>query len=70
MPYRWYDFDDASALNKVLVKTRRDMNEPEDIAEASSIVKALQGRKRIQRVYAPDSDRAAELTSMLEEVDK
>ncbi len=70
MPYRWYDFDNDSALNKVLVKTRRDMNEPEDIAEASSIVKALQGRKRIQRVYAPDSDRAAELTSMLEEVDK
>ena len=70
MPYRWYDFDNDSALNKVLVKTRRDMDEPEDIAEASSIVKALQGRKRIQRVYAPDSDRAAELTSMLEEVDK
>lgn len=70
MPYRWYDFDNDSALNKVLVKAHRDMNEPEDIAEASSIVKALQDRKRIQRVYAPGSDRAAELTSMLEEVDK
>lgn len=70
MPYRWYDFDDASALNKVLVKTRGDMNEPEDIAEESSIVKALQGRERIQRVYAPDSDRADELANILEEVDK
>ena len=70
MPYRWYDFDDASALNKVLVKTRGDMNEPEDIAEESSIVKALQGRERIQRVYAPDSAKADELANMLEEVDK
>lgn len=70
MPYRWYDFDDASALNKVLVKTRRDMNEPKDIAEESSIVKALQGRERIQRVYAPDSAEADDLTSMLKEVDK
>ena len=70
MPYRWYDFDDASALNKVLVKTRRDMNEPKDIAEESSIVKALQGRERIQRVYAPDSAKADELANMLEEVDK
>ena len=69
-PYKWYDFDDASALNKVLVKTRGDMNEPKDIAEESSIVKALQGRERIQRVYAPDSDRAGELANMLEEVDK
>ena len=70
MPYKWYDFDDTSALNKVLVKTRGDMNEPKDIAEESSIVKALQGRERIQRVYAPDSDRAGELANMLEEVDK
>ena len=70
MPYRWYDFDDASALNKVLVKTREDMNEPEDIAEESPIVKALQGRERIQRVYAPDSAKADELANMLKEMDK
>ena len=70
MPYRWYGFDDASALNKVLVKTRGDMNEPTDIAEVSPIVKVLQDSERIQRVYAPDSDRAGELTDMLKEVDK
>ena len=70
MPYKWYDFDDASALNKVLVKTHGGMNEPKDIAEESSIVQALQGRERIQRVYAPDSYRADELANMLEEVDK
>lgn len=30
--YRWYDFDDSSALNKVLVKTRGEEQEPQDIA--------------------------------------
>ena len=69
-PYKWYDFDNASALNKVLVKTREDMAEPTDIANTSSIVKTLRGEERIQRVYAPDSDKAGELWKILEEVER
>ena len=68
-PYTWYAFDDASALSKVLVKSRPDMIEPKDIAEESPIVKALRDQKgRVQRVYAPDSERVAELDSILREV--
>lgn len=66
--YKWYDFDDASALNKVLVKTREDMDEPVDIIGESEIVKALRGEKRIQRVYAPDSVWAEKLRDLLVEV--
>lgn len=70
-PYTWYDFDDASALNKVLVKVRADWNEPKDIAEVSPIVKALHndGRPgRIQRVYAPDKEKIEDLGRILQEV--
>ena len=66
--YKWYDFDDASALNKVLVKTREDMDEPVDIIGESEIVRTLRGEKRIQRVYAPDSERADNLRNLLVEV--
>ena len=68
-PYTWYAFDDASALSKVLVKARPDMIEPTDIAEESPIVKALRDEQgRVQRVYAPDSERVAELGQILKEV--
>ncbi len=67
--YEWYDFDDASALNKVLLKTPSDSDghEPKDIATISPIVKTLQ-EKRIQRVYAPDSGIAQRLREIIEEV--
>ncbi len=68
-PYKWYDFDDASALNKVLVKTREDENEPTDIANISSIVKTLKDEERIQRVYAPNRDIAEQLQTILGEVE-
>ena len=68
--YKWYSFDDPSALNKVLVKTRDGMAEPTDIASESDIVKTLQQEKRIQRAYAPDAKRAGELKCILMEVTK
>ena len=70
-PYTWYDFNDASALNKVLVKDRADLREPKDIADESKIVKALDdnGRPgRIQRVYAPDKEKIEDLGKILQEV--
>ena len=69
-PYTWYDFNDASALSKVLVKVNSEMDEPQDIAEASTVVKALhnEGFGRVQRVYAPDQDRAEKLEQILKEV--
>ena len=72
-PYTWYDFDDASALNKVLVKIRADRQEPKDIAEVSPIVMALHnnGRPgRVQRVYAPDKEKIKYLGKVLQEVIK
>ena len=70
-PYTWYDFDDdASALSKVLVKVHSEMNEPNDIAEESPIVKALRDEKlgRVQRVYAPDREKVEELGEILKEM--
>ena len=69
-PYKWYGFDDRSALNKVLVKTREDMPEPRDILMESDIVQTLRDEKRIQRAYAPDAKRAGELRNMLREVER
>ena len=65
--YRWYDFSDTSALNKVLVKTHNGMNEPADILGVSDIVKTLRGEKRIQRAYVPNRGQAEELERILEE---
>ena len=66
--YKRYDFgDDASALNKVLVKTQDDDTEPKDIADVSRIVQALRDEERIQRVYAPDRDRVDVLRRIMEE---
>ena len=67
-PYKWYNFEDASALNKVLVKT--DTNEPKDIASISRIVETLQSEERIQRVYAPDSEKAEEILKIVKELMK
>ena len=69
-PYTWYDFNDASALSKVLVKVDSEMDEPQDIAEESLVVKALhnEGFGRVQRVYAPDRDKAERLEQILKEV--
>ena len=67
-PYRWYDFDSDSALNKVLVKQRPDTVEPVDIADVSPVAKTLQGAERLRRVYAPEPDQANELREILKEV--
>ena len=67
--YKWYNFQAESAPNKVLIKTRKDMREPEDILNASEVVKLLREDKRIQRVYAPDAARAKKLKKILEEVE-
>ncbi len=69
-PYKWYDFGDGSALNKVLVKTRQKMDEPMDIADASRIVETLRNEKRIQRVYAPDAESAETLGELLGEMER
>ena len=47
------------------------MDEPQDIVEESYIVRALhEGRlgRRVQRVYAPDQDKAKKLEQILKEV--
>ena len=67
--YKWYPFDDSSALGKVLVKTQPDAPEPEDIADISPIVGALRRGERIQRAYAPDVERAEELQALLKEAE-
>ncbi len=67
--YKWYNFDDSSALNKVLVKTQEDMGEPRDIVNDSDIVNTLKSEKRIQRVYVPESDRVEQLHEILREVE-
>ena len=66
--YRWYEFDDSSALNKVLVKTRAGEQEPQDIANVSPIVPALRDAERIQRVYAPNQTQIEEVSRILKEV--
>ena len=66
--YRWYNFDEPSALNKVLVKEKVSDREPTDIAHVSKIVPALRENERIQRVYAADEKQLNELRQILEEV--
>ncbi len=66
--YKWYDFADSSVLNKVLVKTRAEDQEPRDIADVSNIVPALREEERIQRVYAPDQNQIEEVRQIMEEV--
>ena len=68
--YKWYDFNDSSALNKVLVKPRSDSEEPMDIAGESPIVKTLLTVERIERVYAPSPDKARVLWNILKEVEE
>ena len=63
-PYRWYSFEDPSALDKVLVKTGN--GEPKDIASISSIVASLQNDEQIRRVYVPDSVKSGEILEILE----
>ncbi len=67
-PYKWYDFRDPSALNKVLVKPHPDMREPKDIASISKIIRQLWHKEHIQRVYAPNVDRAQDLHNILEDI--
>lgn len=64
-PYTWYDFDDGSALNKVLVKAPGDSGGPKDIASVSDVVKALRPEGRIQRAYVPHPGHARELERIL-----
>ena len=65
--YKWYSFEDSSALNKILVKTRADDLEPKDIATVSGIVRALRDAERIQRVYASDKDQVNTLCKIMQE---
>ena len=63
--YEWYSFEDSSALNKILVKTRAEDQEPKDIANVSSIVPALRDAECIQRVYAPDQSQIEEISQIM-----
>ena len=65
--YKWYDFRDASALNKVLVKAHPNQAEPKDIASESTLVRALRDAERIQRVYASDEDQVNTLRKIMQE---
>ena len=66
--YKQYDFNDTSALNKVLVKTRLEDSDLRDIAEVSPVIQAFRDAERIQRVYAPDRDAREELQKIMEEI--
>ena len=66
--YKWYEFDDPLALNKVLVKEHSDMKQPRDIVDVSSTVSALRDEERIQRVYVPKPDQADHLNNLLKEI--
>ena len=66
--YKWYDFTDASALNKVLVKAHPNQAEPKDIASESKLVPALRDAERIQRVYASDKDQVKTLRRIMQEI--
>ena len=66
--YKQYDFNDTSALNKVLVKTRLEDSDLQDIAEVSPVIQAFRDAERIQRVYAPDRDAREELQKIMEEI--
>ena len=68
--YKWYDFKDASALNKVLVKKHPGQAEPKDIASESSVIRALRDMERIQRVYAPNSNQIDELKETIREINQ
>ena len=65
--YKWYSFEDSSALNKILVKTGTDDSEPKDIATVSGVVRALRDAERIQRVYASDEDQVNTLRKIMQE---
>ena len=69
-PYKWYNFNDASALKKVLVKSNDEMNEPEDIVGVSGIVKTFRNGDRIQRAYVPERCQAEKLKQILTEVNR
>jgi len=64
--YRWYDFDDASVSNKILVKMHESDDEPKDIINESEIAKALP-KGSIWRIYAP-SGKVDKLRKILREL--
>ena len=66
--YKTYDFDDQTALNKMLVKQQSAADEPEDIANISNTIQALRGETRRLRFYAPDKARFEQLNEILKEV--
>ena len=66
--YTWYDFEGSTALNKVLVKTDWNENEPKDIANVSMVVQALRDSERIWRAYVPDDETLMQLNYILDEV--
>ena len=68
--YKWYDFEDTSALNKVLVKRHSGQTEPADIVSESSVIRALRDKERIQRVYAPNSNQVDELKDIIREINQ
>ncbi len=68
--YKWYDFKDTSALNKVLVKKHPGQTEPKDIASESSVIRALRDMERIQRIYAPSSNQIDELKEIVGEINQ
>ena len=69
-PYKWYDFEDTSALNKVFVKGHPGQTEPTDIVSESSVIRALRDKERIQRVYAPNSNQIDKLKDIIREINQ
>jgi hypothetical protein len=63
--YSWHEFDEAGALQKLLIRRHRDDREPVDIAKQSAIVASI-GRQPVFRVYAADPETGRLLEKMWE----
>ncbi len=66
--YKWYDFKDQQALNKVLVKLRENDPEPSDIGSNSEIINALREKETILRYYVPDGGGLGRLDAIWREI--
>jgi hypothetical protein len=63
--YSWHEFDEAGALQKLLIRRHRGDREPVDIAKRSEIVASI-GRQQVYRVYVADLETGRLLEKMWE----
>ena len=64
-PYKYYDYEDSGALEKIMIEHSDSSRRPIDLAEDSPMVKAL-GEERIYRVYGRDKETMRKLEQIWE----